>query len=86
MDVDPERVEARDVDVDPEVELAVLDEVGPADIPLDDQLLLLGQLGPALDHPDAGAARTRRLHGTQAGDGERGGGRLMQGFGSRDIE
>lgn len=61
MDVDPQRAEAGDVDVDAQVELAVLDEVRPADVALHYQLLLLGQLRPALDDLDAGAARRRRL-------------------------
>ena len=61
VEVDAQRVDAGDDDVDADVELGAVDEVGPLDVRLHHQGSLARQLLPLVDHVYARPPRRRRL-------------------------
>ena len=64
VDIDSERVDTCDEDIDAEIKLELVDEEGVLDVALDTQLrLLVGDVGELVDHPDSHPAeQIRRLN------------------------
>ena len=62
VEVDDERVDAGDQDVDAQVVLGAVDEVGPGDVPLHDHGGVLWYLGPLVHHLDAVAASQLKMN------------------------
>ena len=61
IDVKAKRVEARDVNIESEVELVAVDEQRPRDVLLDYDWPLLRHVLPLVDDTDADTSRRRRL-------------------------